>query len=132
MIQAVQITGTDLRTLPRGTFNDLSNLRALNLKNNALIRIDPMDLIGIPTLRDIYLAGTDTGLSFQQYFLAFALLRSMFLYVTVLLRSTDANLFILDRNSLALSYLIYKQHCMLINVSEIRDIGFEHFMKCMT
>ncbi|XP_011498518.1 PREDICTED: protein singed wings 2 [Ceratosolen solmsi marchali] len=56
-LETVEITGTDLRTMPSRTFSSLPALRALNLKNNALVHIDPTDLIGIPTLSNIYLAG---------------------------------------------------------------------------
>lgn len=65
-VQAVEITGTGLRTLPRRTFADLPALQVLDLRNNALAHIDPAGLIGIPTLRDVYLAGN------QYRFLAFS------------------------------------------------------------
>ncbi|XP_001605552.2 protein singed wings 2 [Nasonia vitripennis] len=56
-LETVEITDTALRALPRRAFADLSALRRLDLRNNALVHIDPRDLIDVPTLQDVYLAG---------------------------------------------------------------------------
>ncbi|XP_058804541.1 protein singed wings 2 isoform X2 [Phymastichus coffea] len=57
LLEVVEITGTSLRTLTARSFADLPALRVLDLRNNALIYIDPTDLIGIPTLQELYLSG---------------------------------------------------------------------------
>lgn len=53
----VEIRDTSLSSMVERTFTDLPMLRLLDLRNNALVRLNPDDLIALATLRNIYLAG---------------------------------------------------------------------------
>ncbi|XP_014214501.1 protein singed wings 2 isoform X2 [Copidosoma floridanum] len=57
LLEVVEISGTSLRAMPEFTFAGLPELRTLDLRNNALGYLDPDDLIAVPKLRDVYLAG---------------------------------------------------------------------------
>lgn len=53
----INITGTQLSQLTSGTFSELPVLRVIDLRENALSKIDPEEFLRMGALREIYLAG---------------------------------------------------------------------------
>ncbi|KAJ8676385.1 hypothetical protein QAD02_012172, partial [Eretmocerus hayati] len=60
-LQVIVISGTNLRTLTRPCFAHLPALRSLDLRNNALVSIEPDDLTGIESLKEVHLSGNQWG-----------------------------------------------------------------------
>lgn len=57
ILQVIEITGTILLWMPSRTFAGLPALEELDLRNNSLSRIEPNELIGITSLKNVYLSG---------------------------------------------------------------------------
>ncbi|XP_011304931.1 protein singed wings 2 [Fopius arisanus] len=55
-LEKIHITGTQLQQVPREAFKYLSDLKILDVRNNALTKIDPAALVA-PKLQHIHLAG---------------------------------------------------------------------------